>query len=77
MNDSTRATLDRDGLLDTFVAELTRAAYDVALRHRAAGTWLDLQLDLWRALAHTVKQWGRKPPPGAECRSPREIDPMR
>jgi hypothetical protein len=28
--------------------------------HRRAGTWLDLELDLWEALANTVKQWGRK-----------------
>ena len=51
---------NRDALLETLVAELTRAAYHVALRHGAAGTWLDLQLDLWQALADTVKQWGRK-----------------
>jgi hypothetical protein len=46
-----------DGLLETFVAELTLAAYDVALRARTRGTWLDLELDLWRALADTVKTW--------------------
>jgi hypothetical protein len=51
---------NRDALLETFVAELTVAAYRVALRHGAAGTWLDLQLDLWQALADKVKQWGRK-----------------
>ena len=54
MNDNHRAT--RDALLDNFAAELTRAAYYVALRHGTAGTWLDLELDLWRALADTVKQ---------------------
>jgi hypothetical protein len=63
MNDNTRATADRDALLDTFVAELTRAAYHAALRHGAASTWLDLQLDLWQALAETVNQWRRKSPP--------------
>jgi hypothetical protein len=55
--------VNRDALLETFVAELTCAAYHVALRHGAAGTWLDLQLDLWQALADTVKQWGRNPFP--------------
>jgi hypothetical protein len=64
MNDNSRATADRDALLDTFAAELTRAAYEVALRHAPAGTWLDLQLELWQALADTVKQWGRKSSPG-------------
>ena len=63
MNDNARATADRDALYDNFAVELTRAAYDVALRHEAAGTWLDLQLDLWQALADTVKQWGRKSSP--------------
>jgi hypothetical protein len=44
-------------MLDNFVAELTSAAYFVAIRHGTADTWLDLELDLWRALADTVKQW--------------------
>jgi hypothetical protein len=57
MNDSVRASADGDALVDNFAAELTRAAYHVALRHGAAGLWLDLQLDLWRAVAATVKQW--------------------
>jgi hypothetical protein len=64
MNDNARATADWDALLDNFAAELTRAAYHVALRHGVTGTWLDLQLDLWRALADTVKQWGRESPSG-------------
>jgi hypothetical protein len=67
MNDNPRATDDRDALLDNFAAELTRAAYHVALRHGTAGTWLDLELDLWRALADTVKQWGRESPPFSEA----------
>jgi hypothetical protein len=64
MNDNARATADRDALLDNFTVELTRAAYHVALGHGAAGTWLDLQLNLWRVLANTVKQWKRNLPPG-------------
>jgi hypothetical protein len=64
MSDNARATTDRDALLDHFTAELTRAAYHVALRHGAAAKWLDLQLDLWRALADTVEQWGGQSPPG-------------
>jgi hypothetical protein len=57
-----RATRDRDVLLNNFAAELTRAAYYVALRHGTAGTWLDPELDLWQTLADTVKQWGRESP---------------
>jgi hypothetical protein len=64
MNDHARATADRDALIDNFAAELTIAAYHVALRHRAADTWLDLQVSLWRALADTVKQWAGESPRG-------------
>jgi len=63
MNDTARATADRAVLLEAFVAELTSAAYHVALRH-GAGQWLDLQLRLWNALADTVEQWARKSSPG-------------
>jgi hypothetical protein len=56
---TSRATTDRDVLLEPLVAELTSAAYHVALRY-GAGTWLDLQLHLWHALADTVEQWARK-----------------
>ena len=57
MNENARANAEWDALLDTFAAEFTHAAYHVALRHGTAGTWLDLELDLWQALADTVKQW--------------------
>jgi hypothetical protein len=63
MDDTARTTADRAVLLEVFVAELTSAAYHVALRH-GAGTWLDLQLRLWHALADTVEQWARKSSPG-------------
>ena len=63
MNDTASATADRAVLLEAFVAELTSAAYHVALRHEA-GTWLDLQLRLWHTLADTVEQWARKSYPG-------------
>jgi hypothetical protein len=50
---------NRDNLLETFVAELTLAAYQVALRTRTQGTWLDLELGLWRVVAEKVKTWGQ------------------
>jgi hypothetical protein len=63
MNDDAHAA-DGDALLDTFAAELTHAAYHVALRHgAAAGAWLELELELWQALTDTVKQWGRDSSP--------------
>jgi hypothetical protein len=52
--------VNRDALLETFAAELTLAAYRVALRSRTQGTWLDLELGLWRALAEKVKAWGQE-----------------
>ncbi len=50
--------VNRDALLESFAAEHTYAAYRVALRTRTQGTWLDLELDFWEALADTVKTWG-------------------
>ena len=55
MNEDSKTLVDRDDLLETFAAELTLVAYRGALRNRTRGTWLDLELDLWRALADTVK----------------------
>ncbi len=45
--------------LDTLVAQLTEAAYPVALRHGENGSWVDLELDLWRALGQAVHEWER------------------
>ena len=56
-------TPDRDASLETFTAELTNAAYGIALRHRRVGSWVDLELALWRVLAETVTRWGRELPP--------------
>jgi hypothetical protein len=46
--------------LDDFVAELTEAAYPIALRHKGGERWLDLELDLWRAMAQTVQKWQQR-----------------
>ncbi len=63
MNKDDKNPVNRDVLLETLAAELALAAHCVALRTRTAGTWLDLELDLWRALADRVKTWGRESPP--------------
>jgi hypothetical protein len=60
-------SVNRDALLESLAAKLTLAAYRVALRTRTEGTWLDLELDLWRALADTAKSWGE----GKEFAEPR------
>ena len=45
--------------LEVLAAELTAAAYPVALRHADGDNWLDLQLELWRVLTDAVEKWGR------------------
>ena len=65
MNGDLKTPVNRDAPLETFAAELALAAYRVALRTRTQGTWLDLELDLWRALADTVKTWGTE---SSSCR---------
>jgi hypothetical protein len=62
MSSNLVAAGNRDILLENFAAELTRAAYTVALKHGMAGSWIKVELDLWRGLAETVKKWAR------ECR---------
>jgi hypothetical protein len=61
-------SVNRDGFLETFAAELTLAAYRVALRTRTQGTWLDLELGLWSALAEKVKRWDQENGLGAAKR---------
>jgi hypothetical protein len=62
MSDKPCASCNRDILLENFAAELTRAAYSVALRHGLEDKWLDLELELWEALKETVKKRGQEPP---------------
>jgi hypothetical protein len=46
-------------------AELTVAAYPVALRQGLAGSWVDLEIDMWMALVKSLRNWGW-PPPAAD-----------
>lgn len=52
-----KAAVSRSILLEDFAAELTAAAYTVALRHGEWKQWLDLELQLWQALAETIDKW--------------------
>jgi hypothetical protein len=61
-------SVNRDVILETFAAELTLAAYCVALRTKMKGAWLDLELALWRALTEKVKTWGQENGLGAAHR---------
>ena len=62
MSDNHRASWNPDTLLEDFAAEITIAAYAVALRHGVEDKWLDVELELWEALKETVKKWGQEPP---------------
>jgi hypothetical protein len=64
MNDHRAVVADTHQSSEALAAELTAAAYPVALRHAGGDKWLDLQLELWRVLTETVHKWGgayRKP----------------
>ncbi|HEX4131072.1 MAG TPA: hypothetical protein VHZ24_13605 [Pirellulales bacterium] len=56
MSDYHSANWNRDTLLENFAAELTSAAYAVALRHGVEDKWLYLELELWEALKETVEK---------------------
>src|SRR5262245_6211581 len=52
-----RSSAEETGaLLVTFAADLTDAAYSAALRHGIAGSWIDLQLEVWRAVGRTISE---------------------
>ena len=47
----------RRSRLDDFVADLTEAAFPIALEYGGDERWLDLELDLWKAITQTVQKW--------------------
>ena len=60
MKDQRAVVADANPSSAALAAELTAAAYPVALRHAVGARWLDLELGLWRALAEKVKTWGQE-----------------
>jgi hypothetical protein len=69
MNDRRGVVADADQSLAGLAAELTAAAYPVALRHAGGQRWLELELELWRALTEAVKKWVRHCPGGPAPRT--------
>ena len=53
-NPGARAPCTGGPQLENIAAELTGAIYPLVLRHGFLGSWLDLELGLWRALASWV-----------------------
>jgi hypothetical protein len=66
----------RQAALAALAAELTTAAYSVALRHGPGNSWVDLELELWRVLVAAVDQWQQRLSetalPGTGARRPQE-----
>jgi hypothetical protein len=55
MMTNTRTEHKLDLALEDFAAELTQAVYPIVLRQRPKGSWLDLELNLWRVLGQTIQ----------------------
>jgi hypothetical protein len=54
---------------EALLAELTEAAYDVALRHKVQGNFLDVQLEMWSALRQVFEKVAAPKP--IRCLPPR------
>src|SRR5438874_12596905 len=59
MNASVARASDCEHSPETFAAELTEVVFPMALRYGVGDRWLDLELDLWRALSETVEKRAR------------------
>jgi hypothetical protein len=60
MNNEHATQNDQDVLLDTFAAELTQAAYPIALKYGVLGSSLDLELEIWKTLTDLVHKRGHE-----------------
>jgi hypothetical protein len=58
MNDRYTTQMSQDAALDTFAAELTDAAYPIALKYGVSGSSLDLELEIWKTLTELVRRRG-------------------
>lgn len=60
MDASGGTATDRDVFLDQCTAQITEAAYLVALRHGGERSWMDLKLNLWEVLADELLKCRRE-----------------
>jgi hypothetical protein len=60
MNKRNTKQSDEDAVLDTFAAELTEAAYPIALKYGVLGSSLDLELEIWKTLTALVRKRGHE-----------------
>jgi hypothetical protein len=57
MNFYEECVAQRNAMAESLAAELTGAVYRTALRHGTDAAWVDLELDIWRALTEAIKKW--------------------
>ena len=67
MSDNPRTACDRATRIENFAAELTRAVYPLVLRRGLKGSWIKMELGLWRAVAEVLKKWDRQRPSAASA----------
>ena len=60
MNADQAVASEWEAFLENLAAELADAAYPVFLRHRVGDKWLDLELDLWKAMTASVRKLPRE-----------------
>jgi hypothetical protein len=60
MNKQAETAHDQDELLDTFAAELTDAAYPIALKYGVLGSSLDLELEIWKTFTELLHRRSRE-----------------
>ena len=57
MNPQQTADCDQDIVVTALAAELTNAAYPVALKYGISGSSIDLELEIWKTLTDVVCKW--------------------
>lgn len=62
MKNTPQTICEEDELLNTFAAELTDAAYPIALKYGVSGSSLDLELEIWKTFIALLHQRGRSLP---------------
>ena len=67
MSDNHRTARDRATRIENFAAELTHAVYPLVLRRGLKGSWIKMELGLWRVVAEVLKKWDRQRPSAASA----------
>jgi hypothetical protein len=59
-NDERTLPTNPEAALDAFAAELTDAAYPIALKYGVSGSSVDLELEIWKKFTEMVRERGRE-----------------